>query len=54
MSRLHYPKDKLEIIVINDNSSDRTAETVEEFAGKYCYCLIETIAPNQRKENRPF
>ena len=32
MSRLYYPKDKLEVIVINDNSSDRTGEIVQEFA----------------------
>lgn len=30
MARLIYPKDKLEIIVINDNSSDRTGEILEE------------------------
>lgn len=48
MSRLYYPKDKLEIIVINDNSSDRTAEIVEEFASKYPFIrLIETVAPNK-------
>ena len=48
MSRLYYPKDKLEIIVINDNSSDRTAEIVEEFSSKYPFIrLIETIAPNK-------
>lgn len=48
MSRLYYPKDKLEIIVINDNSSDRTAEIVEEFASKYPFIrLIETKAPNK-------
>ncbi|MGB3261236.1 MAG: glycosyltransferase family 2 protein [Paenisporosarcina sp.] len=50
MSRLYYPKDKLEIIVINDNSSDRTAEIVEEFTRKYSFIrLIETIAPNKGK-----
>lgn len=32
MLRLEYPKDKLDILVINDGSSDRTAEIVEGYA----------------------
>ena len=31
MLNLDYPKDKLDILVINDGSSDRTAEIVEEY-----------------------
>lgn len=34
MCRLDYPMDKLEIIVINDNSSDRTGHIIEQFAQK--------------------
>ncbi len=50
MSRLHYPKDKLEIIVINDNSSDRTAEIAESFAKTHPYIrVIETTLPNRGK-----
>ncbi|MGK4044190.1 glycosyltransferase [Bacillus obstructivus] len=50
MSRLYYPKDKLEVIVINDNSSDRTGEIVQEFAGKYPFIrMIETKPPNRGK-----
>lgn len=32
--RMNYPKEKLEIIVINDGSQDRTEEIVKEFASK--------------------
>lgn len=35
MSRLIYPKDRLQIIVINDNSSDRTGTILEEKCKKY-------------------
>ncbi|WP_042348345.1 glycosyltransferase family 2 protein [Bacillus massiliigorillae] len=48
MSRLYYPKDKLEIIVINDNSSDRTGEIANEFAENYSFIrVIETKPPNK-------
>lgn len=48
MSRLYYPKDKLEVIVINDNSSDRTGEIAQEFANKYSFiCVIETQPTNK-------
>ncbi|QQE73730.1 glycosyltransferase family 2 protein [Brevibacillus composti] len=35
MIRLDYPKDQLEVIVINDNSRDRTGEIAESYAAKY-------------------
>ncbi|GKV66524.1 MULTISPECIES: glycosyltransferase [unclassified Sporosarcina] len=48
MARLYYPKDKLDIIVINDNSSDRTGEIAQSFAEKYPFIrLIETTPPNR-------
>ncbi|MEK3936259.1 glycosyltransferase [Sporosarcina sp. FSL W7-1349] len=48
MSRLYYPKDKLEVIVINDNSSDRTGEIADSFAEKYPFIrVIETKLPNR-------
>ncbi|TFE31688.1 glycosyltransferase [Cohnella luojiensis] len=35
MVELDYPKDRLQVIVINDNSSDRTGEICDSFADKY-------------------
>lgn len=50
MSRLHYPKDKLEVIVINDNSSDRTGEIAREFTKKHSFIrVIDTKPPNKGK-----
>jgi cellulose synthase/poly-beta-1,6-N-acetylglucosamine synthase-like glycosyltransferase len=37
MVELDYPKEKLQIIVINDHSSDRTGEICDEFAQQYPY-----------------
>ncbi|MEK4023118.1 MULTISPECIES: glycosyltransferase family 2 protein [unclassified Sporosarcina] len=48
MARLHYPKDKLDIIVINDNSSDQTGEIAQGFAEKHPFIrVIETSPPNR-------
>lgn len=41
-----YDKDKLEIIPINDNSADRTAEMLDEYNGKYPF-----IRPLHRSED---
>ncbi|MEX3623926.1 glycosyltransferase [Viridibacillus arvi] len=50
MSRLHYPKEKLEVIVINDNSSDRTGEIARQFSERYSFIrAIETEPPNKGK-----
>lgn len=50
MSRLYYPKDKLEVIVINDNSSDNTGEIAQRFTEKYPFIrVIETVEPNKGK-----
>lgn len=35
MIQLEYPKDKLEVIPINDNSSDRTGVIVDDYAARY-------------------
>lgn len=37
MVKLKYPKEKLEIIVINDNSSDDTGAIADSFAEKYSF-----------------
>jgi len=45
MVRLNYPKDKLEVIVINDNSSDDTGNIVEGFANIYPYIKVIHTKP---------
>lgn len=40
-----YPKDKLEVIVINDSSTDRTGEILRERAKKYKNLMILEIQP---------
>ena len=40
MTELTYPKDKLEIIVVNDASTDATGEIAEEFAKRYAYIKV--------------
>jgi len=35
MTELTYPKDKLQIIAIDDASTDRTGEIADKFAEKY-------------------
>ncbi|MED1784518.1 glycosyltransferase [Brevibacillus fortis] len=50
MLRLDYPKDKLEIVVINDNSRDRTGEIADEYASKYPYVkVVHTKPPHAGK-----
>ncbi|KPV57252.1 glycosyltransferase [Paenibacillus sp. A3] len=50
MVRLDYPKDRLEIIVVNDNSSDRTGEIADSYAAKYpCVKVVHTKPPNAGK-----
>lgn len=49
MLALNYPKDKLEIIIINDNSSDASAEILEGIQEKYSNRCIKII--NTTKEN---
>ena len=36
----NYPKDKLEIIVIDDDSDDKTGEIVESYSSKYPYIRL--------------
>lgn len=45
MIRLNYPKEKLEVIVINDHSSDRTGEVAEEYAAQYDFIKVVHTAP---------
>lgn len=47
MIQLNYPKDKLEVIVINDNSSDLTGSIIDRYANKYSFIkAVHTKPPN--------
>ncbi|MCC5909359.1 MAG: glycosyltransferase family 2 protein [Clostridiaceae bacterium] len=46
MINLTYPKDKLEIIIINDNSSDSTGMIVESYARQYPYIKAVYTLPS--------
>lgn len=50
MVKLLYPKEKLEVIVINDNSTDRTGAIADEFAKEYPFVkVVHTKPPNAGK-----
>lgn len=50
MIRLDYPKDKLEVIVINDNSSDNTGELARAIAKDYPFIkVLDTEPPHAGK-----
>ncbi|MFP4528669.1 MAG: glycosyltransferase [Candidatus Kapaibacterium sp.] len=35
LTRINYPEDKLEIIIVNDRSEDRTSDIIDQFVNKY-------------------
>lgn len=47
MVRLNYPKDLLQIIVINDNSTDKTGKIAREFAEKHMFIQVVDTKPPQ-------
>lgn len=50
MVQLKYPKNKLEVIVINDNSSDLTGQIAEKYAEKYPFIkVVNTLPPHSGK-----
>lgn len=50
MIKLNYPKEKLEVIVINDNSSDRTGSIIDNYAKKYPFVkAVHTKPPHAGK-----
>ncbi|MFK2826438.1 glycosyltransferase [Bacillus sp. B190/17] len=50
MIRLNYPKDKLEVIVINDNSSDLTGSIIDDYAKQYSFIqAVHTKPPHAGK-----
>ncbi|MCK5582651.1 MAG: glycosyltransferase family 2 protein, partial [Elusimicrobiales bacterium] len=46
-----YPKDKIEIIPINDHSSDGTQKTLDDYAGNYP--IIKPIERNEGRRGKP-
>jgi cellulose synthase/poly-beta-1,6-N-acetylglucosamine synthase-like glycosyltransferase len=46
---LDYPKDKLEIIVVSDDSSDRTNDIVNEFAAAYSNVKLNVVKGRKGK-----
>ena len=46
---VHYPRDKLKIVVVNDRSQDRTSEIVEQYVEKYPGLIFHF----QRVQGRP-
>lgn len=53
MTELTYPKEKLEVIVIDDASTDRTGEIAEEFAKKYEYVEVVRRKPEDGGKGKP-
>ncbi|GGK81966.1 glycosyltransferase [Rufibacter glacialis] len=55
ISRLHYPKDKLEVLVGDDRSSDQTRHLVEQFSQDHpyvrCLPILETLPNTKGKAN---
>ncbi|WP_073201132.1 glycosyltransferase family 2 protein [Gracilibacillus kekensis] len=50
MSNLRYPTQQLQVLVINDNSNDRTGEICEAYAKRFPYIqVIHTKPPNGGK-----
>jgi len=53
MTELTYPKEKLEVIVIDDASTDQTGEIAEEFAKKYEYIKVAHRKPEDGGKGKP-
>lgn len=50
MIRLNYPRDKLEVIVINDNSSDKTGDIARHIAKDHSFIhVVNTVHPYSGK-----
>lgn len=47
--KLEYPRDKLEIIIVNDHSDDRTPEIIREYVDRFPY--LKMVTTDQESEN---
>ena len=45
MINLNYPKDKLEVIIVNDNSSDATGKIADQYASQYPFINVVHTKP---------
>ena len=52
ITELTYPKDKIEVFVIDDGSSDNTGKIAEEFAAFYNYIKVLHKRPNIKSRNK--
>ena len=48
LMEVHYPRDRLKVVVVNDRSTDRTREIVDAFAARY----PDIIVPFHRTEGK--
>lgn len=53
MVRQHYPKDRLEVIVINDNSSDDTGAIADSYAAKYPFIKVVHLNTETAGRGKP-
>jgi len=53
MTKLTYPKEKLDVIVIDDASTDRTSKIAEEFAKEYEYIRVVHRSPEDGGKGNP-
>jgi len=53
MTELTYPKEKLEVIVIDDASTDQTGEIAEDFAKKHEYIRVAHRKPEDGGKGKP-
>jgi len=53
MTELTYPKEKLEVIVVDDASTDLTSEIAEEFSKKYKYIKLVHRKPEVGGKGKP-
>ncbi len=52
ITKLTYPKDRVEVIVIDDGSSDNTGRVADEFAAIYDYVKVFHKRPNMNSRNK--
>lgn len=48
----NYPKDKLEVIIINDSSSDNTQLICESYAHKYSFINVVNTPPSTKRKGK--